>query len=40
MVIWLARRLGYGRKLQNHAAGSSVLAAKEALDEIARFERE
>lgn len=40
MVIWLARRLGYGRKLENHAAGSSVLAARDALDEIARFERE
>ena len=40
MTIWLALRLGYGRRLENHAAGSSVLAAKNALDEIARFERE
>ncbi|HET9818446.1 MAG TPA: hypothetical protein VFP92_04700 [Rhodanobacteraceae bacterium] len=40
MALWLARRLGYGRNLENHAAGSSVLAAKSALDEIARFERE
>jgi hypothetical protein len=40
MTLWLARRLGYGRQLENHAAGSSVLAAKGALDEIARFERE
>lgn len=40
MALWLARRLGYGRKLENHAAGSSVLAAKDALDEIARFGKE
>lgn len=40
MSIWVARRLGYGRQLENHAAGSSVLAAKAALDEITRFERE
>ena len=40
MSLWLALRLGYGRKLRNHAARSSVLAAKQALDEIARFERE
>jgi hypothetical protein len=40
MGIWLALRLGYGRRLENHAAGSSVLAAEDALDEIARFEQE
>lgn len=40
MAIWLAGRLGYARKLEDHAAGSSVLAAQAALDEIARFERE
>ena len=39
-VVWVMRRLGYARKIEDNSAGRSVLRAQAALDEIARFERE
>lgn len=40
LAVWLARHLGYGSKLDAHAAGSSVQKAETVLAEIARFEHE
>jgi hypothetical protein len=40
VVVWVMRRMGYGRKIDDQGAGRSVLRAEAALDEIARFERE
>ncbi len=40
MVVWLARRHGYGARLEAHAAGNSVQRARQILDEIEQFERE
>jgi hypothetical protein len=40
VVVWVMRRMGHGRKLEDLSAGRSVLKAQAELDEIARFERE
>lgn len=40
LVVWLMRRAGMGRKLEDNAAGRSVRQAEAVLDEIVRFERE
>lgn len=40
VVVWVMRRMGYGRKIEDQSAGRSVLRAEAVLDEIARFERE
>jgi len=40
VVVWVMRRMGYGRKIDDQSAGRSVLRAEAALEEIARFERE
>lgn len=40
LVVWLLRRLGWGSRLDAHAAGSSVQKAQAALDQLAHFERE
>ena len=40
LVVWLMRRAGMGRKLEDSAAGRSVQRAEAALAEIARFEQE
>ncbi len=40
VVVWVMRRMGHGRKIDDQSAGRSVLRAEAALDEIARFERE
>lgn len=40
LVVWLMRRAGMGRKLEDSAAGLSVQRAEAALAEIARFEQE
>ncbi|MGH8148161.1 MAG: hypothetical protein ACREPY_17750 [Rhodanobacteraceae bacterium] len=39
-TVWVMRRMGYGRRLEDASAGRSVLRAQGVLDEIARFERE
>lgn len=40
LVVWLMRRAGLARKIEDNAAGRSVQNAEAVLDEIARFERE
>lgn len=40
VAVWLARRHGFGPRLEAHAAGSSVQRALQALREIEQFERE
>lgn len=40
LTVWLARRLGFMRRLEDGVAGRSVQKAEAVLDELARFERE
>lgn len=40
LVLWLMRRMGMQRKIEDNAAGRSVQKAEAMLAEIARFERE
>jgi hypothetical protein len=40
LVVWLMRRMGMQRKIEDNAAGRSVQKAEAMLDEIARFEHE
>ena len=40
VVVWVMRRLGYGRKIDEASAGRSIVRAQAAIHEIARFERE
>lgn len=40
LVVWLMRRLGYARALEDSAVGQSVRKAEAALGEITRFEQE
>lgn len=40
LTVWLARRLGLMRKLEDGVAGRSVQKAEAVLDELARFEQE
>lgn len=40
LVVWLMRRAGMARKIEDNSAGRSVQKAEEALEKIARFERE
>lgn len=40
LTVWLARRLGLMRKLEDGVAGRSVQKAEAVLDEFARFEQE
>lgn len=40
VVVWLMRRMGHGKKIEDESAGRSIVRAQAALDEIARFERE
>lgn len=40
LTVWLARRLGLARKLEDGVAGRSVQKAEAVLDELARFEGE
>jgi hypothetical protein len=40
LMVWLMRRAGLARKIEDNSAGRSVRNAEAALAEIARFERE
>ena len=40
LVVWLMRRAGMARKMEDNAAGRSVQKAQAMLDELARFARE
>ncbi len=40
LAVWLMRRMGHARALEDSAVGHSVRKAEAALDEIARFEQE
>lgn len=40
LTVWLMRRLGHARTLEDSAVGSSVRKAEAVLEEIARFERD
>lgn len=40
LAVWLMRRLGHARALEDNAVGRSVRNAETALGEIARFEEE
>ena len=40
LARFVVRRLGYGRWLENGLAGSAIVKAEAALEEMARFERE
>ncbi len=40
LAVWLMRRLGHARALEDNAVGRSVRNAETALGEIARFEQE
>lgn len=40
LVVWGLRRIGWSRRLEDHAAGTSVQKAEAALAEIARFVQE
>ena len=38
-IVWWMRRVGLGRRIEDHAAGNSVRNAEAMLAEIARFEQ-
>lgn len=40
LVVWLMRRAGMARRIEDNAAGHSVRKAEAVLDEISRFEQE
>jgi len=40
LVVWLMRRAGMARRIEDNAAGHSVRKALAVLDEISRFEQE
>lgn len=40
LVVWLMRRAGMARKMEDHAAGRGLQKAEAVLQEIARFEQE
>lgn len=40
VVVWLMRRAGMTRKIEDHAAGSGVQKVEAALEEITRFEQD
>jgi hypothetical protein len=40
MAVWMMRRMGYRKNIEDESAGRSIVRAQAALDEIARFERE
>jgi hypothetical protein len=40
LVVWLMRKAGMTRRMEDSAAGRSVQRAEAALQEVARFERE
>jgi hypothetical protein len=40
LVVWLMRRAGMARRIEDSAAGRSVQRAEAALEEVARFEQE
>ncbi|WP_426663408.1 hypothetical protein [Rhodanobacter aciditrophus] len=40
LVVWLMRRAGLARRVEDSSAGRSVQKAEAVLEEIARFERE
>lgn len=40
LVVWLMRRVGMARRIEDSSAGRSVQKAEAALEEIASFERE
>ncbi|MFC5526543.1 hypothetical protein ACFPPA_12440 [Rhodanobacter ginsengisoli] len=40
LVVWLMRRAGMARRIEDNAAGRSIQKATATLDEISRFEQE
>ena len=40
LAVWLMRRAGMARRMEDNAAGHSVRKAEAVLDEISRFEQE